>query len=198
MKKGKAIFILIVLVFASLTIDMSFVKADIYDYGIGFTIKSPYVTSPINTTYNGGFLTLNVTFHALIDTDMIYSMNYSLDGSKNASVPLTSHYFGFFLQNESYIYSLVNLPALNAGSHNISVYLEFVHKDLVSREDLAIGGGNSSRIYHDSQTVYFTTLGTSSPTPLEFLSIIVISVLIVAITVTVILYKKKHNKLKYG
>ena len=95
------------------------------DTGGGILEKPPCILSPINNTYTSNVSAPNVSFHAQLAGNANYSINYSLDDGQNMSVPLTDHYFGFVLQNESYLDSQVPLPKLYNGSHHITVCLGY-------------------------------------------------------------------------
>jgi hypothetical protein len=112
---------------------------------------SPYIISPANQTYNLGLLNLNVSFKGLIWGNIYFSMNYSLDGKNNQTFPLTSHYFGSFLQGDpekNYWAGSVELPVLHSGSHHLTVYLTAIWETFDSS-----GSHNQTQI--DSQTVDF-------------------------------------------
>ena len=87
-----------------------------------------------------------------------FSMTYSLDGDSNKSMDLELHYFSMFFQpqNKSYIDGSVILPELTETSHNITVYLT------CNYWFWTIQGANYGT-YFDSQTVFFTIMGTTSP-----------------------------------
>ncbi len=117
---------------------------------------SPYIISPANQTYNSGLLNLNVSFKGFIWGNMYFSMNYSLDGKDNQTIPLTPHYFGSFLQGDpdkNYWDGSIELPALPSGSHCLTVYLEVIWETFDSS-----GSHNQTEI--DRQTVDFAV---SSP-----------------------------------
>ena len=117
---------------------------------------SPYIISPANQTYDSGLLNLTVSFKGLIWGNMYFSMNYSLDGKDNQTIPLEPHYFGSFLQGDpdkNYWDGSEELPFLGSGSHCLTVYLEGIWETFDSS-----GAHNQTEI--DSQTVDFTV---SSP-----------------------------------
>jgi hypothetical protein len=112
---------------------------------------SPYIVSPANQTYDSGLLNLNVSFKGFIWGNMYFSMNYCLDAKDNQTIPLTSHYFGSFLQGDpdkNYWDSTIELPVLSSGSHCLTVYLEGIWETYDSS-----GSHNQTEI--DSQTVHF-------------------------------------------
>jgi hypothetical protein len=119
-----------------------------------FAAYSPYIGSPSNQTYDSGWLTLYVSFKGLILGNVWFSMNYSLDGKENETVPLKSHYYGSFIQGhpeDNYWDASVELPILSNGSHYLTVYLEGIWET----------GSSFGTINHtsiDNQTVYFTVI----------------------------------------
>lgn len=111
----------------------------------------PYILSPANQTYDLGLLNLTVSFKGFIWGNMYFSMNYSLDGKGNQTIPLEPHYFGSFLQGDpdkNYWDGSTELPNLSNGSHCLTVYLEVVWETFNST-----GSHNQTMI--DSQTVNF-------------------------------------------
>jgi hypothetical protein len=112
---------------------------------------SPYLLSPANQTYNLGLLNLNFSFKGLIWGNIYFSMNYSLDGKDNQTIPLASHYFGNFLQGDpdkNYWDGSVELPVLPSGSHRLTVYLTAIWETFDS-------SGSHNQTQTDSQTVDF-------------------------------------------
>ncbi len=195
MQRKKVICLLIILTFVSMSFEIEFAKADLVDVGgAGLIAKAPYIVSPINTTYNSSFLVLNVSFHAELAANINYSMNYTLDGGKNMTVPLASHYFGFLLRNESYLDSAITLPELQAGSHAITVYLEYILWNNVSAGAGAPTYLTYRRVY-DNQTVYFTVLVNASPSPSipEFPLWLLLSFLMAAIALGAILIRREKQ-----
>ena len=113
---------------------------------------SPYIVSPANQTYNSGLLNVNVSFKGLIWGNIYFSMDYSLDGKDNQTIPLEPHYFGSFLHGDpdkNYWDGSVKLPALSNGSHCLTVYLKGIWETFDSS-----GSHNQTEV--DSQTVDFT------------------------------------------
>jgi hypothetical protein len=115
---------------------------------------SPYITYPANQTYNSDLLNLNVRFKGLIWGNIYFSMNFSLDGKDNQTIPLHSHYFGSFLHGDpekNYWDGLVELPVLSNGSHSVTVYLEGLWETYDS-------ASSHTQKKVDNQTVDFTVL----------------------------------------
>jgi hypothetical protein len=134
-------------------------KGDIILTNEGFDFhaaQGPYIRDLTNKTYDSGFLSLYVNFHAAIFGNVWFSMNYSLDGKENETINLVDHYFGFFKQtgghpDKNYLDGFIELPVLANGSHCITVYLECKWET---------GDSVGSHIHRgfDSQRVYFSVL----------------------------------------
>ena len=160
----KIALVLISALFFSALVGVQVVKADIigeydeHDGSVRYTTL-PYIIFPRNTTYTSKFLTLNISFSAMILGNINYSMTYSLDGIHNDTVPLVEHYFGWyrgFIMGESYISGFVILPELSEGSHSITVYLE-------CHTYIWRGPNPDYYTYLDSDTVYFSISDTTTP-----------------------------------
>lgn len=194
---SNSIIILLILLVALFS-SVSFVKADIVaTNGIQLTY-APYIVFPSNATYNYEVLTLNVSFPAFIMGNDNFSMTYNLDGNNNETIDLQEHYFSMLHQpqNKSYIDSSVTLPELSEGSHRLTVYLvcNYVTWD---------SSGSNYQTYFDNQTVFFTTMSTTSPNPTpsstpivpEFPSIIIILTILITVTLllTILVRRKKFS-----
>ena len=138
----------------ALMVLLGFAKADLVDNSGGLIVKQPYIQSPTNTTYSYSTLTLNITFHAPMYGNENYSMEYSLDGKSNQTIPLGLHYFGFDQQSKNYIDATAPLLNLSDGGHSLTVYLS----DLMT---FNVNNVTTYKSYHDSQTVFFTINGPS-------------------------------------
>ena len=93
-------------------------------------------------------------FQRLILGNIWFSMNYSLDGKENETVPLKSHYYGSFIQGHpenNYWDASVELPILSNGSHYLTVCLEGIWE-----RGSSFGTINQTSV--DNQTVYFTVV----------------------------------------
>ena len=131
-------------------------KGDIVD-NYGFRRASgPYIAFPANTTYNSGFLTLNISFSTQLFSKDHFSATYSLDGKLNVTVPLAS--YPSLIWNKNHVEGFVKLPELSDGSHRISVYVECVVETLDS-------DGAHYNSYWDSETVCFTVAWTWDEAP---------------------------------
>ena len=80
--------------------------------------------SPLNRTYASGHLALNLTLYSagmMGSIDPRISMNYSIDGKLNGSVPLTVSNPGLHVVTNAA--GFVSLPELSEGSHVLTIYL---------------------------------------------------------------------------
>lgn len=123
----------------------------------------PYISYPRNTSYSTVNV-LNVSFRAEVWGNVKYSMNYSLDGKENQTLPLVDHYFSWIQgeHDKSYVDGSVILPELAQGSHNIRVFLE-------CNWQIGYSTGWKDNYYYDSEEVYFTinnSITYQSPTPI--------------------------------
>jgi hypothetical protein len=125
------------------------------DQPIQFLDSGVTILSPVNMTYNGNNLVLNVTLHSagnLGSLDPNVSMNYSIDGLYNGTVPLQSN---GEIHVETTAIGTVGLPRLTDGSHVLTIYLYGLNQR--SAEPWYLSYTN---------TVYFSTTGNPpSPTP---------------------------------
>lgn len=148
---------------ASLMPACNTVKAPYTADGQGFPLASMLeIVSPCNATYDNGLLTLNVTFKTLLSPESV-ALSYSIDGEANVTLqieakrsPIEAEIIfangtivkGFSIQSPFIITSSTNLPELNEGMHNITVYAEYRANNIVGL---------------DNATVYFTILGMRQP-----------------------------------
>jgi hypothetical protein len=122
--------------------------------------------SPLNKTYNGENLVLNLSLHlagnfAAVDPNI--SMNYSIDETYKGSIPLKSN--GKMDMFTTAI-GMVNLPKLTQASHCLTIYLYGLNQGTYEPKYLSY-----------VNTVYFSTFGinptlspTSTPSPSPTLS----------------------------
>ena len=75
------------------------------------------VFSPLNTTYGSRLLYLNITFDQGVG--LRCSLNYSIDGISNGSIPLSTEDTGFNIIYK--MTGLVALPELSEGSHSLTI-----------------------------------------------------------------------------
>ena len=149
----------------SFSVKIQTVKAAFTPGGAGFPLCSGInITSPANTTYLSGILTLNVSVRSM-PGPIIYSheMVYSLDGKDNATIPVTSTFvpveatrqyangttakvisiFSYYL-----ISGCIALPELIQGSYNLTVYARY--------ERINDANTNWPALLLDKNTVNFT------------------------------------------
>jgi hypothetical protein len=193
-KSFSLLIILILALFSLIVVSAPNVKADLYLNGYHFAYK-PYISYPLNDTYDSRLLSLNVSFHALLHNGVNYSMTYSLDGQEKVEVPLVQHYIGVFdSQEKSYIDGSLLLPAMPDGAHNIRVILSGSEEvpDLVPPFNFHYYASD------DTDTVYFNTHGfTPTPTPTvpELSWLVIVPLLLSVFSVAVIFRRRKTAKL---
>ena len=154
----KTIWLIAIVVSASLISIMATacpctVKADstnsiMFDSGVA-------IFSPLNTTYYYNNLVLNLSLYSagiMGGLDPQISMNYSIDGVYNGSVPLRSN---GELHVVTVAVATVNLPELLDGSHYLTIYLY----------------GLNQRIYQPKylsyiNTIYFSTISNPALSPI--------------------------------
>ena len=114
---------LLAVLFASLGTCTHPVRADSNDF-ISFP-SGITLFSPLNSTYNSQYLTLNLALYSAGSMGYIdsrISLNYSIDGKLNGQVPLTVSNPGVHVITNGV--GLVSLPELSEGSHSLTLYLE--------------------------------------------------------------------------
>jgi hypothetical protein len=130
------------------------VKAASTDY-IGFD-SGVYIYSPLNVTYQYNNLVLNLGLSGagnLGGLDPQISMNYSIDGIYNGSVPLMSN---GEMHVSTRAVATVNLPEVPDGSHTLTIYLYGLNQRTYEPRYLSY-----------VNTIYFSTIGNPAlgPTP---------------------------------
>jgi hypothetical protein len=144
------------------------------------------IASPSNSTYSSSLLTLNVSVTTLGGSNLKISMNYSLDGTYNQTIPVTIQYptgNSFMLALHT---GLADLPALPEGSHNITVYVEYEYPNnnrFVNEPDTITAFYNS--------TVYFTVGNNSEQEIPEFPTWAPMTLTFAALAITLAVYKHK-------
>ena len=115
--KTALVILALPLFIASFAVGFQSVKADSSSpivYSGGVTIYSP-----VNTTYDSNFLTLNLSFAEGLPC----SLKYYIDGTYEGAIPLVANpSVGF--QMITYEAGLVQLPQLSEGSHCLTIYEE--------------------------------------------------------------------------
>jgi hypothetical protein len=114
------------------------------------------IISPTDSTYNDGTITLNATADTIGGSNILFSMNYSLDDSISEVIPLTLQYPRNSIMIAQHNGTVV-LPNLSVGEHKITVYANYTYISSSS-----ISATESS--YYNS-TVYFTIKSSPNPSP---------------------------------
>lgn len=157
------------------------VRADSTDSGVT-------IFSPANMTYYYKNLVLNLSLHnagILGGVDPGISMNYSIDGLYNGSVPLKSNGVLHLMTDAV---GTVDLPELPEGSHHLTIYLYGLNPRTYEPKYLSF-----------INTVYFSTVGNpvSSPTPSptipEFPLIFTLLLIVIIGTLTASMFNKKKS-----
>ena len=122
--------------------------------GEPFPISSPlHIVSPSNCTYSSDSLTLDVVVKSLLDSKNI-NLSYSLDGKDNVTLPLSatkepvevtrtyangtvdivtsSPFVPYTVTGEA------ALEGLSEGTHNITVYAEYIANNVVGLDDSTV------------------------------------------------------------
>ena len=187
MKRIVSALTLIVALLISVVVGVQTVKAD-SQTGSPF-FSGINIISPSNSTYSSSLLTLNVSVTTLGGSNIKISMNYSLDGTYNQTIPVTIQYptgNSFMMALHT---GLADLPALPEGSHNITVYVEYEYPN--NNRFVTPFPGTITQFY--DSTVYFTISANSEQNIPEFPSWIVLPLLITA-TLLIIICKQKLPK----
>ncbi len=115
--KTALVALVIPLLLVSPAMGVHVVKADSTD-SVSFS-GGVTLLSPVNTTYNSNFLTLNVNFGW--GEGLQCSLNYSIDGNYGGPIPLVLNnpVFGEIICPAN---GTVQLPELSDGSHCLTIY----------------------------------------------------------------------------
>jgi hypothetical protein len=181
-KRAASALLLILAFLILLVAGVHFVEAD--SQPVAPVLSRVNIVSPSNSTYNSSLLTLNANVTTLGGSNIKTSMNYSLDGTSNQTMPITIEYpTGFFMI--ALHVGLLDLPALNEGSHNITVYVacEYPNNNrFVNEPDTITAFYNS--------TVYFTISTNSEQKIPEFPSWTPMLIMLVAVMAVAFVYKR--------
>jgi hypothetical protein len=177
LKKSALTTIIVFMLFSLSLVNLSLVKFANAETGGSIRFSSGVTLfSPLNMTYDSGFITLNLTFGAGMGVNC--SLIYSIDGIDGGSVPLAPKN-----ASERHILTemvgLVELPELSDGSHSLNIYTECWIYGYFGA--LPLGApfkpaypGSSDYVASWSDTVYFTVnlpfvppSPTLSPSPLS-------------------------------
>jgi hypothetical protein len=144
------------------------------------------IVSPSNSTYNSSLLTLNANVTTLGGSNIHTSMNYSLDGICNQTMPLTIEYpAGNSFMMALHI-GLVDLPPLSEGSHNITVHVACEYPN----NNRFVDAPDTITVFYNS-TVYFTINTNSEQQIPEFFSWTLMLLVISTIAIVLAIYKRR-------
>ncbi len=153
--------------------------------GKSYLLASPItIVFPSNTTYYSDHLTLNVTFKAS-NSPSLTSMNYSIDGKENATVPLNAVFEPIYALRtypngttetvvsmySQYVYTgEVSLTELSQHEHNIAVYTQYTGNNVVGYDSKQVSFFISSNEEENATESMFIPAKTSpspslNPTP---------------------------------
>jgi hypothetical protein len=197
MKRTASALTLIFSLLGLLVAGVQTVKAPYTADGQGFPLASPIsITSPSNSTYSSGLLTLNITVKTFLNPNTSnVTLVYSIDGKTNTTihtettpVPIEAEFTdangtkttGVSIQSYYLITGWATLPEMPEGSHNITVYAKYEFPD-------------SHNIGLDNSTVYFTISANSEQEIPEFPSWIILPLLITA-ALAITVSKQKLTK----
>jgi hypothetical protein len=191
--RTKALVLILVFLF-SVVAGINPVFAPYTADGQGFPLASPIsITSPSNSTYSSGLLTLNVTVKTFLNPNTSnVTLVYCIDGKTNTTIRTEStpvpievettdangtKTTGISIQSYYLITGWATLPEMPEGSHSITVYGKYEFP------------GSYHNIGLDNSTVYFT-IGTNSEQKIpEFPSWIILTMfLIITLCVIIIMF----------
>ena len=149
--RALSLTIALVLLTAVLVAPVFIYPVDADSEPIIFPDSGVIIYSPVNMTYNGNNLILYLTLDSagsMGQLDPQISMNYSIDGSYNGSVPLKSN-------GEVSVATIAianfTLPKIIDGSHELTIYLYGLNQRTYEPKYLSY-----------TNTVYFSTTGNPS------------------------------------
>ena len=188
-------FVLALLI--SLVAGVQTVTAPYTEDGQGFPLASPIsITSPSNSTYSSGLLTLNVTVKTFLNPNTSnLTLVYSIDGKTNTTIRTEStpvpievettdangtKTTGVSIQSYYLITGWATLPEMPEGSHSITVYGKYEFP--MSYHNIGL----------DNRTVYFTISTNSEQEIPEFPSWIILPLFLTA-TVLALVVRRRMN-----
>ncbi len=202
------------LLLVSLGVGFQAVKADSADsivFSGGVTLLSP-----VNTTYESNFLTLNVSFEW--GEGLQCSLNYTIDGNYGGPVPLTleNPELGLIIATAS---GTVQLPELSNGSHCLTIIEEANLNNYYSANPPGAPfkpAGPGSADYYAAwvdtvdfsiNTSYAATNPTASPAPTDSpaatptpstpeFPLVVLPILLVMVSLAIVTMLRKRAKTK--
>jgi len=190
-------FVLALLI--SLVAGVQTVTAPYTEDGQGFPLASPIsITSPSNSTYSSGLLTLNVTVKTFLNPNTSnLTLVYSIDGKTNTTIRTEStpvpievettdangtKTTGVSIQSYYLITGWATLPEMPEGSHSITVYGKYEFP------------GSYHNIGLDNSTVYFTISTNSEQKIPEFPSWTIMPLFVAATFSAVMVYRRLTKK----
>ena len=197
-KKGLVVaFVLALLI--SLVAGVQTVTAPYTEDGQGFPLASPIsITSPSNSTYSSGLLTLNVTVKTFLNPNTSnVTLVYYIDGKTNTTIRTEStpvpievettdangtKTTGVSIQSYYLITGWATLPEMPEGSHSITVYGKYEFP------------GSYHNIGLDNSTVYFTIGANSEQEIPEFPTWTPMLFVLGIVAIVVVIYKRKLPK----
>ena len=171
------------------------------------------ITTPSNTTYNYGLLTLNVTFNLLLDPNCTI-ISYSLDGNPNSTMPfiatldpieaLRTYPNGTTTTVTSLLspYNItgsVVLPELPDGSHNITVYTKIQSSNIIGLDHSTVYFTINTQEPSPSPTIEPSPTPTPDPEELGFkfpTAEVIISIVVISIALVSVYFLKKKSETK--
>ena len=203
MKRSASALTLILALLVLLVAGVQTVKAPYTSDGQGFPLASPIsITSPSNSTYSSGLLTLNVTVKTFLNPNTSnVTLVYSIDGKTNTTirtestpVPIEAEFTdangtkttGVSIQSYYLITGWATLPEMPEGSHSITVYGKYEFP------------GSYHNIGLDNSTVYFTISTNSEQKIPEFPSLTILMIMLPSVTMIAVIYRRSIRKPIHG
>jgi hypothetical protein len=156
-------------------------------------LSNENIVSPSNITYNSNLLTLNSNITTLGGSNIHTLMSYSLDGTGNQTIPITIEYPAGNSFTMALVIGSVDLPPLNEGLHNITVYAtcEYPNNGRFPNEPYSI------TTFYDS-TIYFTIDSNSQQEIPEFFSWTPLIITLVAVVAIAVVCRGRLSKNRGG
>jgi hypothetical protein len=183
MKRTASALMLVLALLILLVDGAQFVKADSEPFSP--VLSKVNIVSPSNSTYNSSLLTLDANVTTLGGSNIYTSMSYSLDLTCNQTMPTTIEYPAGNSFTMALHVGLVDLPALNEGSHNITVYVACEYPN----NNRFVDAPDTITAFYNS-TVYFTISTNSEQQIPEFSSWTPMPILLAAVMAVTFGYKR--------
>jgi hypothetical protein len=191
MKRSASALTLILALLVLLVAGVQTVNAD--SQPVSPVLSNVHIVSPSNSTYSSSLLTLKANVTTLGGSNIKTSMAYSLDGTSNQTIPITIEYPAGNSFTMALHVGLLDLPTLNEGSHNITVYVacEYPNNNrFVNEPDTITAFYNS--------TVYFTISTNSEQNIPEFPSWAPLMIMLLSVTMIAVIYRRRICKNNQG